>query len=403
MKKYLIYSIGFLLFFSSFLAATTFAQTNEVTPVIAPTGTPVIGSYTGNCDPSKDENCYQFLEALPTSEGDLTSVNTGADKKKGTGLGEFIMFAFEIGVGIAGVLGVVMLTIYGFQYAANDKNIANFEVLKEKITKVMLGLLLLLGIFVILNTINPDLLILEPEINIAELKVESIETISDTDYQTITGTRVLSPTEYDAMAKDVAKTVGVDYCALKVILERESKGKPGAIGYDENVGSASIPSRVAFINSKIKYSGETFSSSSELITKKDFRNDSKFDASKSDLGLDWRFSKGVGLTQITFFPNGYFSGAYKNNPPSWSLRKNIITRELYPGGPVYTVKQMLDAKTNIEAGAKLYKYSYESCGNSVYGAWVKYASGSCNSSNSFAKKEAATRTLLFNGCKKTNP
>ncbi len=173
MKKYLIYSIGFLLFFSSFLPATTFAQTNEVTPVIAPTGTPVIGSYTGNCDPSKDENCYQFLEALPTSEGDLTSVNTGADKKKGTGLGEFIMFAFEIGVGIAGVLGVVMLTIYGFQYAANDKNIANFEVLKEKITKVILGLLLLLGIFVILNTINPDLLIVEPQIDEQTLNVIS--------------------------------------------------------------------------------------------------------------------------------------------------------------------------------------------------------------------------------------
>ena len=173
MKKYLIYSIGFLLFFSSFLAATTFAQTNEVTPVIAPTGTPVIGSYTGNCDPSKDENCYQFLEALPTSEGDLTSVNTGADKKQGTGLGEFITFAFEIGVGVAGVLGVVMLTIYGFQYAANDKNIATFEVLKEKITKVILGLLLLLGIFVILNTINPDLLIVEPNVDDVTLNVIS--------------------------------------------------------------------------------------------------------------------------------------------------------------------------------------------------------------------------------------
>jgi hypothetical protein len=66
-----------------------------------------------------------------------------------------------------------MLTIYGFQYAANDKNIATFEVLKERITKVMLGLLLLLGIFVILNTINPDLLILEPEIAKVGLEIEA--------------------------------------------------------------------------------------------------------------------------------------------------------------------------------------------------------------------------------------
>jgi hypothetical protein len=101
LKKY-----SFLVLFicSLFFGLNVFAQNNPtevIPPVIAPTGTPVIGSYTGNCDPSKDENCYQFLEALPTSEGDLTSVNTGADKKKGTGLGEFIMFAFEIGVGIA--------------------------------------------------------------------------------------------------------------------------------------------------------------------------------------------------------------------------------------------------------------------------------------------------------------
>lgn len=173
MKKYLTYFIGFLLFFGSFLPFILFAQSNinEVTPVIAPTGTPVIGSYTGNCDPSKDENCYQFLEALPTSAGDLTSVNTSATGTEGKGLGGFITFAFEIGVGIAGILGVVMLTIYGFQYAANDKNIATFEVLKEKITKVILGLLLLLGIFVILNTINPDLLIVEPGIEKVTLDI----------------------------------------------------------------------------------------------------------------------------------------------------------------------------------------------------------------------------------------
>jgi hypothetical protein len=78
-----------------------------------------------------------------------------------------------------------MLTIYGFQYAANDKNIATFEVLKEKITKVILGLLLLLGIFVILNTINPDLLIVEPRIDEQTLnvinRVDDLEFVKNTE------------------------------------------------------------------------------------------------------------------------------------------------------------------------------------------------------------------------------
>jgi hypothetical protein len=73
-----------------------------------------------------------------------------------------------------------MLTIYGFQYAANDKNIATFEVLKERITKVILGLLLLLGIFVILNTINPDLLIVEPSIDEQTLNV--VDRASDPEF-----------------------------------------------------------------------------------------------------------------------------------------------------------------------------------------------------------------------------
>ena len=201
----------------SIIPGSGHAQTvNEATPTLAPENSAFMGSYTGNCDPKTNKDCYQFLEALPTSEGDLTSVNTAATGKKG-GLGDFISFVFEIGVGIAGIVGVIMLTVYGFQYAANDKNIATFEALKDRITKIILGLLLLLSIFIILRTINPDLLILEPEINEAKLKIESIQTISNTDYEKITGNKVLSPTEYDSMAKDVALNTGVDYCAFSFL------------------------------------------------------------------------------------------------------------------------------------------------------------------------------------------
>jgi hypothetical protein len=97
----------FLLFIIIFtlLPLISLAQSNpvnEATPVV----TPALGPYTGNCKPT-DKDCYVFLEALPTSTGDLTSIDTTA---KGTdkGIGGFITFAFEIGVGVAGILGVVM-------------------------------------------------------------------------------------------------------------------------------------------------------------------------------------------------------------------------------------------------------------------------------------------------------
>ncbi|HQV65038.1 MAG TPA: hypothetical protein PKZ56_02315, partial [Candidatus Paceibacterota bacterium] len=97
----------------------------------------------------------------------IDTTSSGSD-----GIGGFINFIFQIGLGVAGVIGVVMLTVYGFQYAANDKNVQTFAQLKEKILGVVMGLLLLLGIFVILKTINPDLLIVEPEIPEVPFAVE---------------------------------------------------------------------------------------------------------------------------------------------------------------------------------------------------------------------------------------
>jgi hypothetical protein len=391
MKKFLIIS----LFFLSFIPVIVAADPTNIDPDVGTT-------LTTNC-PSDTPDCYQLLEPIKLSdELTINSIDTAVNAAEGGGIGGFMNFLFEVAIGIAGVLGVVMLVYYGFRYAANDKNINEFSQLREKVTNVVLGLLLLLGTFVILKTINPDLLIVEPVFSPVELKLESTVSISDTDYQAITGTTKLNPTAYDTMAKDVATSQGVEYCVLKVMLERESKGDPGAIGYDENTRSTSVPSRIAFINSQKKYSGETFIKDSNLIKKKGFVNNGTFDPKREDLGLDWRFSKGIGLTQITFFPNGYFSAGYKVNPPAWETRTSIIKRELYPGGPTHTPRQMIDAKTNLEAGAKLWKYYYQKCG-SIIGGWRAWGAGSCNANNGFINTEAPIRTQLYNDCKKANP
>jgi hypothetical protein len=80
-----------------------------------------------------------------------------------------------------------MLTIYGFQYASNDKNINTFAELKTKITNVIFGILLLLGIFIILRTINPDLLIVEPGIKEVTLNLPEGADISNILDDTNTG------------------------------------------------------------------------------------------------------------------------------------------------------------------------------------------------------------------------
>ena len=158
--KIFLFVIGFILltpFVSVFAQNPNSVPSNSILPPCDPT------------DTTKD--CYQLLEPLPTADPtkDFDYVDVNATGSEG-GIGGFINFIMELGIGIAGVLGVVMLVIYGFQYAANDQNVGNFEVVKKKITNVVLGLMLLLGITIILRTINPDLLVVEPGIDVVQLE-----------------------------------------------------------------------------------------------------------------------------------------------------------------------------------------------------------------------------------------
>jgi len=170
MKK-LFFSILLVVAFAFPGASFANPPTSQFTPPLNP-GIQTLTS----CD-NNTEDCYTLLEALPQKQADGTykyikSFNTSASGSD-QGIGGFLNFIFQIAIGIAGVIGVVMLTVFGFQYAAQDKNINTLAELRNKITNVIFGILLLLGIFIILRTINPDLLIVEPDIEKQMLSIEA--------------------------------------------------------------------------------------------------------------------------------------------------------------------------------------------------------------------------------------
>ena len=72
----------------------------------------------------------------------------------------FIQNSFYLLIGVAGVLAVIMIMLGGIQYMSTDA-IGGKEEGKEKITKALLGLLLAIGAWLILNTINPNILSLD--------------------------------------------------------------------------------------------------------------------------------------------------------------------------------------------------------------------------------------------------
>jgi hypothetical protein len=342
---------------------------------------------------------YISIDTQKSGEGDggvyKLLAPIGDLKEAPKDMGDYFNTIFKIAIGLCGALAVIMIVIGGVQYMGNESIFGQTEA-KGKITAAILGLIIALGSYALLNTINPALLG-KDGVKIAQVSAEisAIEYISPESFTQITGKKALSASEYDAMGRKVAKEVGIPFCAIRVILERESKGNPGAIGFDENVRNSGIPSRVAFVNSGKKYNGETFTPSSDLIGKKGFINQSKSSITNTPgLGIDWRFSKGLGLTQITLFPDEYSTAGYKKNPPGLDKKDNYPTRD------GLTPRDLLDPEKNLKAGAKIWKQSWVACNKDIYGSWVGYGRGpgKCSTSNDFLKKEAATRTEYYNGC-----
>lgn len=262
---FIIIILGIFLFGSTALSQTP--PQNITTPTLNTTIVPA-------CQDPNSIDCYTLIEPLPGNNGvDVTSIDLATTGGTG-GLGGFINFAMEIGIGVAGVLGVVMLVIYGFQYAAEDKNVGNFTILKDKITKVVLGLMLLLGITIILRTINPDLLIVEPDLKNIGLDVSVLASDqgasgSGTGTTPLSITNILNRnvTTYDAVLKDAAQAAGIDCGLLKAFMYVESSGgqstlsRVGARGIIQIMPTTAYDTAPSSIRTKVAadFPGQTIS------------------------------------------------------------------------------------------------------------------------------------------------
>lgn len=139
-----------------------------------------------------DPNCYELLAPIPgieiNADGEIDDqFRVTEDSRTGESrisikdiskyqLGSFINKLFQIAVAILGVVAVIMIIIAGVEYMTTEA-IYNKGEAKKKIASAISGLILSLGIFVILNTINPQLL----EINFGEnLKVVELQNDPDT-------------------------------------------------------------------------------------------------------------------------------------------------------------------------------------------------------------------------------
>lgn len=107
---------------------------------------------------------YETLVPLPGIGWD-PSVTPGQDNRVRS-LPEYVNGMFRLLIGVAAGLAVIVIIIGGVEYMTSDV-INNKESGKEKIRQALLGLLLAIASWLILNTINPDILK-------SDLNVESV-------------------------------------------------------------------------------------------------------------------------------------------------------------------------------------------------------------------------------------
>ncbi|MFA4998631.1 MAG: hypothetical protein WC514_01295 [Candidatus Paceibacterota bacterium] len=87
--------------------------------------------------------------------GQITITNT-------TTLPELVSYLFTFSVMIAGLAAFSMLVYGGLRYLTSAGNAATQKDARDTITSAIVGLLLLLGSYLLLQLINPDILILKP-------------------------------------------------------------------------------------------------------------------------------------------------------------------------------------------------------------------------------------------------
>lgn len=106
-----------------------------------------------------------FLNILPLEAKELEiswPEFGGIQITKDTTLPQLVKYMFNFAMGIGGIAAFAMLVWGGFLYLTSVGDPSKQRNARDRITSALIGLLLLLASYLLLQVVNPDLLILKP-------------------------------------------------------------------------------------------------------------------------------------------------------------------------------------------------------------------------------------------------
>lgn len=275
MKKILLISITSLLSINALFAVTT---------------TPEIVLAAGDSVPSE----YTLLEPLPCIPDTSTDTPTCAKgtMQKQINLNTYLSYIFRLAIALAAIAAVFMITLGGFQYMISE-GIGSKDAAKTRIWNAILGLLGAICSYIILYTINPKLVQINPTIDpIVVPQVQSVfKGLDDTlnnGIATVDTAKELRHEQTDALtkAKQLEDAAALDptlsaedatkYLAEAQFLRDKAKGLDTQVTFIQTDLKADI--KLQAMQSKLNdasLANGTHKDSGELSTQADFAGDYK--------------------------------------------------------------------------------------------------------------------------------
>lgn len=150
-------------------------------------------------------------------------------------IGMYLNSIYQFALVVASILAVIVIIVGGARYVVSGGNAEQVTSAKKMIGGAIVGLLLAYISYIVLYTINPDL------VNFKTLKVQVVEpkdppALGFSDNDSVGGP--IGKATYDELFKKFASCIGVNWQVLKGIAWGESRLTPAALHNKSNPNSA---------------------------------------------------------------------------------------------------------------------------------------------------------------------
>jgi len=340
---------------------------------------------------------YYPLAPLPgvgeTCEKDVNkrTICVKTDPASG-GFAKYLNVMIQIFIGLAAVLSMIMIVMGGIEYMTSEL-VSTKQAGKDRIRNAVLGLILALGSYAILNTLNPDLL----DVSLSNVREVEVTIEGSAHMEQVIQDLPNNKTFKKSKDYETIKTlVGSKYnhCIVQAIMQIEGGNrKSQTIGHDENVTRIKTNSRKPFIDSGVKFSGTPFTKGSN-VQNDDIKGYESLDPNDINLSLDTRFSHSIGSFGATFFTN-------KNNSECSKPGKHSILCLVLTDGSTLTPKEMYNNtnNANINWAINFAKKGLDKCKDPLKVFYFWAASGGCVATGNLAYDQVALqKKSLYDQC-----